>query len=377
MTFARTQSESTPLSRHKRFVALDGFRGVLAVFVAIYHTYWTSMLNSSAFFNHGPVLIDLFFVFSGFLMFTLYSGMRSGGAVVGFFQKRVARLYPVHFVMTLVLLAYSGLRFLIGSGEGAALPFNVGATETWWSLLSNLALVQALGLHDSLSFNVPAWTISVEMVAYVVFAGVCVFAPLRKDWHFWMVGLGVAAIYAGLWRVKPDMNITYDLGLWRCLAGFGVGVLCARTRVWVGERVARLGGAGRTMLELAVMGGFAAFVIWMPGKWQFLVGAFAYVFVVVFAQDAGAVSRVLGARVFRYLAKVSYSLYMVHFVIALAFGILNARVPGLNGDVLLGAYLVCVLLSAHGLWRLVEVPGAALMLRWMRGRKVASVRAAA
>ena len=358
-------------------MALDGFRGVLALCVAIYHTYWVSALNSSAFFNNGPVLIDLFFVFSGFLMWTLYGGMREPGEVAAFFRKRIARLYPVHFVMTLALLAYAVLRLSVGSGTGAALPFTPGANETWASLVSNLLLVQALGLHGSLTYNVPAWTVSVEMAAYVVFAAVCVWAPLRRDRHFWVLGLVVAAIYAGLWRVRPDMDITYDLGLWRCLAGFGTGVLCARARLWFGRAVARLGGAGATVLEVAVVLGGTAFVIWLPGKWQFGIGAVAFVFVGVFAQDAGAVSRALGAGVFRYLARISYCVYMVHFIVALAFGIFRERVMDVQGDVLLGLYVVAVLVAAHVLHRVVEVPGAALMLRWMRPRGVEAVGRAA
>lgn len=61
------------------FGALDGFRGLLAIMIAIYHTMWLSHFNNSDLFTTGPVLVDMFFVFSGFLMFTLYDGKISNG----------------------------------------------------------------------------------------------------------------------------------------------------------------------------------------------------------------------------------------------------------------------------------------------------------
>ena len=159
------------------FGALDGFRGLLALFVAIYHTYWPSYINGSAFFENGPVIIDLFFVFSGFLLFTLYAGnIKTDTDAAKFFKKRFARLYPLHLFTLVLFLAFVCFRvFMHGLGfatldAGEVLPFQPGASEGWATLLSNLTLLHSMGLHDSLSFNAPSGTISVEFFAYFTLA---------------------------------------------------------------------------------------------------------------------------------------------------------------------------------------------------------------
>ena len=343
--------------------------------VAIYHTIWITNLNASAFFENGPVLIDLFFIFSGFLMFTLYGGMSTGEEAIRFFRRRLARLYPVHFTLTMVVLLYAIVRLVAHHAgittldPGEAVPLSAAADDNVWSLLSNLLLIQAWGVEDGLTYNVPAWTISAEMATYIVFAAICVWVPLRTPWQFGLLGTGVAAIYATLALAKPDMNITYDLAVWRCLAGFGTGVLCARLHPHVARTFAEMGRMMATLWELAAALGFGAFVIWLPGKGQFLVGLFGFLFVAVFAQDRGLVSAALARAPFQHLGKLSYSIYMVHFIIAIAFGIFAAEVmprvfgPEWNGwswagDLLLLPYLAAVWVAAMLLYHWVEAPAA-------------------
>jgi len=44
---------ASPYGRHQYYAALDGFRGLLALFVAIHHTTWFSYLNYRSFINEG------------------------------------------------------------------------------------------------------------------------------------------------------------------------------------------------------------------------------------------------------------------------------------------------------------------------------------
>ncbi len=358
------------------FGALDGFRGLLAVFVAIYHTYWFSFINSSAFFNHGPVIIDLFFVFSGFLLFTLYAG-RIGSPAQGahFIKKRFARLYPLHLFVLCIFILFSSLRVVLHA-VGAAdlepnevLPFQPGASESITSLLSNLTLTQAMGVHDYNSFNVPAWTISVEFFAYFTFAAMLIWAPPRKNLHFVLIGLGIAVLYGVLSKVKPDMNITYDYAFLRCLGGFYTGVIAARIFAMIKDKAAVKNMSFRmaSFLEVLTVLMSTLFVIYCSGKLQFLVAPVMFIFVMVFAFDRGLVSRIMMAKPFRYLAKISYSVYMVHMIIAVVFyafanvGLSKFFGPewyknGLNGDLYLIPYLVCVFIFAHFTQKYVEVP---------------------
>jgi len=365
------------------FGALDGFRGLLALLVAVYHTPWESWFNNTAFMDQGTVLIDLFFVFSGFLMFHLYSDrIQTGMDARKFIWRRVARLYPIHFVMTMVFLAFALARLLshkIGISvheAGEILPFHAGAKESLWSLYTNLTLTQAMGTNDSLTFNPPAWTISVEFFAYFVFAAMLLWARPKRGWHFGLIAVAVVGLYAGLASMKPNMDITYDLAFWRCLAGFFTGVIAARIYGHMqarGSGISQLSGLRAHGLEIFTLSAYLLFTGFCGGKDQFFVGAVAFIFVLVFAHDRGVVSKIMMAPVFRYLAKISYSVYMIHVFVAICADVAAERIIGgwvgnpqwhdsaIWGDLYLLPYLIVVIGLSHLSVRYVEGPGARLI----------------
>jgi peptidoglycan/LPS O-acetylase OafA/YrhL len=376
------------------FGALDGCRGLLALVVAIFHTAWASRVNDLPFLENGAVMLDLFFVFSGFLMFTLYRNrLATGAQAKSFLWRRFARLYPVHLVMTLIFVAYGFLRIYaqnigISSLEpGEVLPFQPGSPENGASLLSTLFLMQAMGLHDTLSFNAPAWTISVEFYTYFTFAALFIWCAPKKPWHFAAIALLICLIYVSLSRVKPDMDITYDYAFWRCLAGFYTGVIGAEIYRRVKATSFYDTPAARPqhhLLELSAMLSYILFVIYMPGKQQFLVAPFALFFVVIFAFDKGIISKMLMAKPCLFLAKISYSVYMVHLIYAFAMEIIAAQILsrffgerwhdiGFNGDLYLIPYLFLVIVSGYFLQRFVEEPGARKLGRWYKNRQKPSL----
>ena len=172
-----TPKRASHTGRHPvYFGALDGFRGVLALCVAIFHTFWFTHINSSAFFNNGPVIIDLFFVFSGFLMFRLYHNRLSSEEEANrFLKRRFARVYPIHFFMLTVFIAFACVRLwahkvgLSVQDPGEIMPFAKGSSDSFYNIIANLTLTHSMGVSDSLSFNPPSWTISTEFFAYFVF----------------------------------------------------------------------------------------------------------------------------------------------------------------------------------------------------------------
>ncbi|MDB2438947.1 acyltransferase [Hellea sp.] len=383
-----------PYGHSEYFAALDGFRGLLALFVAIHHATWFSYLNYRTFINEGYVIIDLFFAFSGFLMFTLYAGkLTDKASCMNFMQRRFARLYPIHIFMLLVFLAFAILRVMVNKAgiaehqAGEILPFMAGASEGWGALLSNLTLTHSMGLHDSLSFNYPSWTISVEFFAYFVFMALMVWMPPRKTWHFGLIAVGVAGLYFGLSRVKPNMDITYDYGFFRCLGGFFTGVIAAWTYQKLKSRPRPEKAPSVTLFtlaEIAIVTLSVAFIIYWQGKLQFFVAPVMFCFIMIFAHDRGLVSRFMSLPVFRYLAKISYSVYMVHVFIAIVFAIVGTRLfpdtivagdfnTGLWGDLYNIPYLLCVIASAHFTWKYVEIPGGRFLrkLKWSKPEKKA------
>ncbi len=387
-----TPKRASHTGRHPvYFGALDGFRGVLAICVAIFHTFWYTHINDTPFFHNGPVIIDLFFVFSGFLMFRLYHNRLSTPQQASqFLKRRFARLYPIHIFMLGVFTAFACVRLwahhagLSVQEPGEIVPFAPGSLDSLYNIITHLTMTHSMGVTNGLSFNPPSWTISTEFFAYFIFILMFLRCPPSRVWHFCVITLIIGLTYYVLSRLKPNMDITYDLGFFRCLAGFFTGVVASWVFGRITQSALRAAVMPRglpTVLECIALGAFVCFVIYMPGKLQFFIAPFAFIFVLVFAFDGGLVSRFMGNRVFRYLAKISYSVYMIHAIFAVTFHMIGSRVfpdimiPGTGaGDLFLLVYLAIVIGSSHLTYIYIERPGqkwieaADLSRLWKRRR---------
>lgn len=244
------------------------------------------------------------------------------------------------------------------------------------SVLHHLTLTHSIGLQDSLTFNYPSWTISVEFFTYIFFAALMLWARPSKVWHYGLLALGIAAIFSLLSALKPNMDITYDLGFLRCLAGFFIGGIAAYVFKQISARKDMVTlknnkafKLGFTVLETLTLIACYWFVTYCTGSKQFFAGPFLFLFICVFAFDGGYISTFMSQKIFGYLAKISYSVYMTHVIFAIIFAIIFERIfpgmvkspdeftGGLSGDLLLIPYLLAVVAFSHMTWKFVEIPG--------------------
>jgi len=302
-----------------RFRALDGWRGVCALLVALHHIEVRGWLYSLSLVRHAWMFVDFFFVLSGFVIAFAYSEKLSCAIDIrGFMVRRFGRIYPLHaaILVCLVLLELVHLAFQhlhpVPDDPGA-----FGPGRSIFGLLTNLLLVQDFGLHNELTWNGPAWSISAEFYTYLVFAIVCVLVPSRN------VRVSVAALLilssvVLLLHVSPHgMRETFQWGFVRCLFGFFTGTLSYE--IWRTGRTQWLAGSA---FEFFAATASIAFVCLVPGHAQmeyFATPVFALA-VLVFAQEGGAISKAMISRPVAALGRWSYSIYIVHtLVIACAF----------------------------------------------------------
>jgi len=208
------------------FHALDGIRVLLAIVIALYHTSWASNIAGLQLLKNGPVVVDIFFVLSGFIMFQLYSqSINNVSDGMSYMKKRVARIYPLHFVTLIMMLIYSCLLYAVhhfGIAElqpGEVMPFQSESESSFKAFIANLTLTNSMGVLDTLSYNTPAWSISVEFFAYIIFALMMIFCRPHKLWHFALIGIAIVVNCAVLSTIKPNLDFHYDLGIFRCLGG--------------------------------------------------------------------------------------------------------------------------------------------------------------
>ncbi len=345
-----------------RFEALDGWRGVCALVVALWHFQLGGHLDRIGAFRSSYLFVDFFFVLSGFVIaYSSEAGLDAGGSKATFLRKRFARVWPLHAAMLAVMV---GQEFLRQKLEGWSFP----DARQPHDILPNLALLHGLGFDTDLTWNWPSWSISVEMALYVGFALVFMAAPRR--WRTWIAGGIVITAMAtiGLFS-RRYMGDAATFGIARGAAGFFTGYLVQR--LWR-ARPARVGTLG----ELAVM---ALVVGWLSFAHETVVSLAApLVFgqvVWVFASEGGAVSRVLKSEPGLKLGTWSYSIYLIHAPIIVSFHI-AWRVLGLPGGMLTRAveaigtpwagdaidltFLLLVLAIAPLTYRFIETPGRRL-----------------
>lgn len=367
---AAVQDRSQPA----RFEALDGWRGICALLVVLFHAPVAGIVHETAFFRHGYLFVDFFFVLSGFVIaHAFYDRLRGEQNFGRFFGLRLFRVYPLHLFMLALFVAFECL-MLVTRGPSEAF---VGGNSVV-ALVHNLLMSHSFGTVDSLGWNYPSWSISAELLAYGLFALMVIRAPRA------MLPLMAVTIVGGLVviaLVEGTMDTTVRFGWLRCLAGFSLGAVL-RLVIWprAGGRVA-VGGTAWTLAELACVLLVVVFVSELGGSVLSVAAPLVFAFAIyVFGHEGGAVSRLLKAGPIAFLGAISYSVYMTHaFVISrtenvatvlgerTGWPIFSAAADGkrLMGSTewqsltALGIILAGTIVMSAITWRLIERPGMA------------------
>lgn len=339
--------------------ALTGLRfpAALAV-VAVHLSGHVEALLPGAFVPLRPALavgrlgVELFFVLSGFILGYHYLdafAQPSWARYRGFLRQRLARIYPLHIATLAVLALFAGVMSGIGRGIDGAGAYGIG------DLFANVALVQCWTLRDcGLSWNGPAWSLSAEWFAYLLFPLVALAVARTRRRGAIVAALGVV-VAMQLWASEVAL---LDGGIGRVAATFVLGVLLARLHLdgvgdlqWGAVAVWAFASAPLLGVGLAAVGRPPTAIIPLFGV---LVLALAN------APDSGLARRLSGPRLV-FWGQASYGLYMTHAVVltiaaefvrleAIAHAPLGVRIA------VIAAYPVVMCLVAAVAFREVEEP---------------------
>ncbi len=227
---------------------LTPLRGIAALLTVIFHVDLMiggggDMLlkfKDSMLINKCYLMVDFFFVLSGFIMCHVYGGWFQNRVTGADFKRftiaRFARVYPLH-VFTLAFIVAARLIFL-GAGDVDSSPF-AAASYTWSSIPTNLLLIQSMNVHNWFTWNNAAWSISTEWWMYMLFPFLVVPFVRLPSWGRIAVVLGCFAGYlsimfyflplvtlpdslsfiknAGGFTSQPTINVAYQFGFLRLL----------------------------------------------------------------------------------------------------------------------------------------------------------------
>lgn len=304
-----------------RLDALTGMRGIAAWLVVFYHIRLslTGLLPAPVIdaLAKGYLAVDLFFMLSGFVLWLTYGPRLAGGepaAIADFWWRRIARIWPLHaavlagFVMLALALVISGKD---RSGYPfAELPLHVLLTQNW-------------GFTGVLAWNHPAWSISTEMAAYLLFPLLALAGRRALDSRTLVASLalllgGLALLYEASGHSSLGEAIP-SLGLARCLFEFTAGTLAARLWLrWHGLPAAR---------QIGLACGLCAVTTTAAGLWLAIAeAAWAPLALLLLllstALAEGRIARRLSSGPLHWLGKVSYSTYLCHFGLFIVFKLL-------------------------------------------------------
>ena len=318
---------------------LTSLRGFAAMAVVLFHFNEILVLfvtqEQTMLLRKCYLMVDLFFIMSGFIMLHVYGS--SFNKIIqqhifwAFIKARFARLYPLHIV---TLVASVVLFYTLSNATDpiSVRIFNPNA------IVTHLLMLHACGVHDIFTWNVPAWSISAEWWAYMVFPFFALLLAKNKRLGLFVLGLGSVILYClivfFLPRVNPfaptipnlnhDLDVTYDYGYLRGLAGFMMGMLTYVA--YKNEKLYRL----FTKDSVALVS-ICILLVGMHFGWNDLVYIPLFVLLVLcFSANEGKLTQLCSLIPLQYLGDISYSIYMTHGLMLFFAGDFYLKLVGIT-----------------------------------------------
>lgn len=349
--------------RAGRIHELDALRGIAALGVVGWHygAHFNALPLKALllpFYNGGFLLVDFFFVLSGYVIARAYWRETRQWYFAKNVVTRLARLYPLH----LLTLAVTAVLISTIPSHSTNSLFNPDTTDLKHFLL-NVVLLNQSGLQDSWSFNTPAWSISTEFIVNVAFlAFISMTTKARALTSIVLVVAAMAFAVSQRTIISGDYLLGFlDINLARCAVGFGAGVaiyFCLDrldgTKALVGRPALASILGGISLLSLVVLMISAGR---HPAIWYYLASIIVAAGCVLFIPFSPFLRKMFGRKSLIYLGDISYSTYLIHYPIQLAFYSISLRMDvDFASPITLALYGAAVVGISAITHRCVEVP---------------------
>lgn len=321
------------LKTRQHFEILDGLRGVAAIVVVIFHfmeiVYTDPATN---FAGHGFLAVDFFFCLSGFVIAYAYGGDRVAKLGVGeFFKSRLIRLHPLVVLGSVLGL----LAFLFDPFTPTAAAYSTGQTAVLFitsALLIPYAIVNER-YNNLFNLNAPSWSLFWEYVANM-FYGLVLWRldkrVLTVLLAFAAAGLGIVAYGAGNLVGGWSSGTFWDGGA-RVAYSFLAGMIVYRFNLIIRNK---LGFVGIGLLLLAGL-----LMPYFKYNWAVELGIVVLYFPLLVSLGAGATLSTGLKGICNFSGRISYPLYMTHYMVMWIFAGYYAKYKPGTGEL---ALIICV-----------------------------------
>jgi peptidoglycan/LPS O-acetylase OafA/YrhL len=369
--------------------ALSGLRIVAAVWVVLFHFRpWLEVAAPGFRSALAPVLncgaqgVDLFFMLSGFVLTWTYLDRMGESfsirSTLHFLWLRLARVWPAYLVTLHLAAAWIIFTLYVGHEPSKAAD-QLNAV----SYVRQVLLVQLWfqPYFDGSSWDGPAWSISAEWLAYLLFGllVLVIFRIARATRARGLLWLAVAAsLPPALLLLATGQFYTPWNWLPRIVMQFTAGALaCAAVRkLQLSDPARRRVGYLSVVLAGAIVGTLYlldAHPVPKVSDSSGLVDVLFVPLVVTLAIGVGSLPRLLSTRIMVYGGYISFSLYMVHELVHTAWNWFTAQfeivlTPSWSAKLIVISVLGLAVLGGAALYHFVEEPARLWMRRMVKAQ---------
>jgi peptidoglycan/LPS O-acetylase OafA/YrhL len=326
-------SNSTTTSHDQRFLTrLESIRGIAAICVAMTHSFvlfpgselypvqtgWQSAVHI---FFPGTSALIVFFVISGYVLsLSLDRSEHTFRNILIFYQRRLLRIFPAHIVWVLIALV---LLLTLHN------PVHIPAASIWFNDMysTEMSVIEViLNLALILTSLIPGeWTLTLELVVYLIYPILYLLHRKRGK----IVNTLLLLFLLGLSFIGQEVRLFYYL------YAFYIGLAAPSLYK---SLIDRFPGRFSTFLLwmslalLVTLPVFSGLFKFMTTAGQVLAGGFI-VFACIFMKKDSVVFRILDRPLIERLGQISYSFYIIHFLMNywiayFLFGLLGSDLAG-------------------------------------------------
>lgn len=309
---------------------LTPLRGIAALLTVIFHIDiflgWAMIpASGSPLLSHMYLMVDFFFILSGFIMCHVYGNRFLKDVRLTEFKKftiaRFSRVYPLHLVTLVSTIIILYLFAQMGVPKNAFLQ----ADNNLYSVFTNLFLVQAMNFNKWFSWVHASWSISTEWWAYMIFPFlVAPFFKLNARGRMMICLLCIVGYVCTSWFLAPlvtmptefhlppsepthwSLNLAYQYGFARCICGFILGMMTYHA--FRDRWAKKIFGDGWTMTGFAV----AAFMSMHLNFPDIITVSFFPFIILSGAYGSNSINKVFATKPLQRLGDWSFSIYLIH-----------------------------------------------------------------
>mgnify|MGYP001340946683 CR=1 FL=1 len=297
-----------------RINKLDGLRGIFSIMIVLLHypkQFIPDWFTYNFFVYESYVFVDFFFVLSGFVIAYNYNVISSFAKLKEFLKKRLIRLYPLLLFTATIFLLVPLISRLVFPGYFISEYDYFTKLGGYIETITFMNITPVLG--DKQIINSPSWSISAEIMSYLLYG--FVIYKFKKYAHIFF--LFIIIISLCLLFVNGDYFDVSNFAAFRGFVGFNLGYFVYKFKnnklkinslwEWISVLI--------MIIFMFILNTLDSNSLYRLLFGMFFIPTLFALMIYIFIHSSGSISMFLNSKPLQYLGRISYSLYLNHFII--------------------------------------------------------------